>query len=66
MKRLLTAIAVSGFMLGGLSVAANAATIKILTSWNKNVWPTYVVLDSFVKNVKKLGGDKIKIRISGP
>ncbi|MBK19908.1 MAG: C4-dicarboxylate ABC transporter substrate-binding protein [Rhodospirillaceae bacterium] len=66
MKRMLTGIAVAGMMLGGLSVAANAATIKILASWNKNVWPTYVVLDAFVKNVKKLGGDKIKIRISGP
>ncbi len=66
MKRLLTGVAVAGMVIGGLSVAANAATIKILASWNKNVWPTYVVLDSFVKNVKKLGGDKIKIRISGP
>ena len=66
MKRLLTGIAAASLMLTALSLTANAATIKILTSWNKNVWPTYVVLDAFVKNVKKIGGDKIKMRISGP
>ena len=65
-KRLLTGIAAASLMLTALSLTANAATIKILTSWNKNVWPTYVVLDAFVKNVKKIGGDKIKMRISGP
>jgi len=59
MKRLLTGAAVAGMVLGGLSITANAASLKVLTSWNKNVWPTYVVLDSFVKNVKKLGGNKI-------
>ena len=66
MKRLLTGIAAASMMLTALSLTASAATIKILTSWNKNVWPTYVVLDAFVKNVKKIGGDKIKMRISGP
>lgn len=66
MKRLLTGVAAASMMLTALSVTTNAATIKILTSWNKNVWPTYVVLDAFVKNVKKIGGDKIKMRISGP
>jgi len=65
-KRLLTGVAAASMMLTALSVTTNAATIKILTSWNKNVWPTYVVLDAFVKNVKKIGGDKIKMRISGP
>ena len=51
-KRLLTGIAAASLMLTALSLTANAATIKILTSWNKNVWPTYVVLYAFVKNVK--------------
>ena len=46
--------------------SASAADLKLLTSWNKNIWPTYVVLDRFVKNTKTIGGDKIKIRISGP
>ncbi len=66
MKRIITGFVTAGMMLTALSLTANAATIKVLTSWNKNVWPTYVVLDTFVKNVKKIGGDKIKIRISGP
>jgi TRAP-type mannitol/chloroaromatic compound transport system substrate-binding protein len=48
------------------SAGASAANLKILTSWNKNIWPTYVVLDTFVKNISKIGGDKIKVRISGP
>jgi TRAP-type C4-dicarboxylate transport system substrate-binding protein len=48
------------------SSSASAAELKILTSWNKNIWPTYVVLDTFVKNIAKIGGDKIKVRISGP
>ncbi|MGB0632576.1 MAG: hypothetical protein ACPGRZ_17950, partial [Alphaproteobacteria bacterium] len=48
------------------ATAASAADLKILASWNKNIWPTYVVLDTFVKNVAKVGGDKIKVRISGP
>ena len=47
-------------------MSASAADLKILTSWNKNIWPTYVVLDTFVKNIAKIGGDKIKVRISGP
>lgn len=48
------------------SASASAAELKILASWNKNIWPTYVVLDTFVKNIAKIGGDKIKVRISGP
>jgi TRAP-type mannitol/chloroaromatic compound transport system substrate-binding protein len=56
---------VAGLMLA-FSVSASAAELKILTSWNKNIWPTYVVLDTFVKNIASIGGDKIKIRISGP
>ena len=48
------------------ATTASAAELKILTSWNKNIWPTYVVLDTFVKNIAKIGGDKIKVRISGP
>ena len=53
MKRLLTGAAVAGLLLSGLTISANAATLKVLTSWNKTVWPTYVVLDKFIKNVKK-------------
>ena len=60
----LLAGAVGLLLIAGTS--ASATDLKLLTSWNKNVWPTYVVLDRFVKNVKKFGGDQIKIRISGP
>ncbi len=61
---LLFAGAASLLLVAGTS--ATAADLKILTSWNKNIWPTYVVLDTFVKNVADIGGDKIKTRISGP
>lgn len=47
-------------------VSPNAATLKLLSSWNKNNWPTYAVLDRYVKNVEKIGGGKVKIIISGP
>ncbi|MBB42376.1 MAG: C4-dicarboxylate ABC transporter substrate-binding protein [Rhodospirillaceae bacterium] len=43
-----------------------ATELKVLSSWNKNIWPTYVVLDTFVKNVEKIGGGKVKLKISGP
>jgi TRAP-type mannitol/chloroaromatic compound transport system substrate-binding protein len=48
------------------ATTVSAADLKILSSWNKNIWPTYIVLDTFVKNVAKIGGDKVKVRISGP
>ena len=66
MKKLTVALAgLAGFMLIAAS-SASSANLKLLTSWNKNIWPTYVVLDRFLKNVNKIGGDKIKIKISGP
>ena len=45
---------------------AISTELKVLSSWNKNIWPTYVVLDTFAKNVQKIGGGKVKLRISGP
>ena len=64
MKKLTVALAgLAGFMLIAAS-SASSANLKLLTSWNKNIWPTYVVLDRFLKNVNKIGGDKIKIKIS--
>lgn len=63
MKRLLWATAT----VGGLAFAsgASATEIKLLTSWNEDNWPTYAVLDQFVKNVDAIGGGKVKINISG-
>ena len=66
MKKFTVALAgLASFMLIAAS-SASSANLKLLTSWNKNIWPTYVVLDRFLKNVNKIGGDKIKIKISGP
>ena len=48
------------------ATVASSANLKVLSSWNKNIWPTYIVLDTFVENVQKIGGDAIKLRISGP
>lgn len=64
LRSVLTSVLAAGVMMTATSVSA--AELKILASWNKNIWPTYVVLDTFVKNVAKIGGDKIKVRISGP
>ncbi len=53
-----------------LAVAAvgtvQAANLKLLTSWNKNNWPTYAVLQQYLDNVKAIGGDTVKISVQGP
>lgn len=64
MKSILASVLTTGVMM--TATTGWAAELKILASWNKNIWPTYVVLDTFVKNIAKIGGDKIKVRISGP
>jgi TRAP-type mannitol/chloroaromatic compound transport system substrate-binding protein len=66
MKKLGVTISSAAALMLVIGSSASAAELKILTSWNKNIWPTYVVLDTFVKNIAKIGGDKIKVRISGP
>jgi len=63
-RALLASIVTTGVLMTATTVSA--ADLKILASWNKNIWPTYIVLDTFVKNVAKIGGDKVKVRISGP
>ena len=40
--------------------SANAASVKLLTSWNKNLWPSYAPLELYVKNVAKIGGGEFK------
>lgn len=47
-------------------VASADANLKLLSSWNKSNWPTYVVVDEFQKRVHKASNNKIKITISGP
>ena len=55
MKRLLigagTAIALTATSVG----MSSATNLKLLTSWNKDNWPTYAVLDQFHKNVEASG-----------
>ena len=54
----------------GLAVAASAplasadaANLRLLTSWNRDNWPTYAVLEQYVKNVHADG--EVKVGISG-
>ena len=63
LRSVLTSALAAGVMMTATSVSA--ANLKVLASWNKNIWPTYVVLDTFVKNVAKVGGDKVNLRILG-
>ena len=66
MKRLwipaLAGVALAAASVGGVQ----AATLKLLTSWNKNNWPTYAVLQQYLDNVVEIGGDTVKINVSGP
>lgn len=62
----------SAALLGGLlgavaSVApTEAAELKLLSSFNVTQKPTYAVLERYLENVGKIGGDAVKITISGP
>lgn len=66
MKRLWTPL-VAGI---ALSVAAigtvEAASLKLLSSWNKQNWPSYAVLQQYLDNVVEIGGSTVKISVSGP
>lgn len=64
MRSFIASAVSAGVLMAATSVSA--AELKVLASWNKNIWPTYVVLDTFQKNVAKIGGDKVTLRISGP
>ena len=63
MKRLFCATAAAGCL--AFASGASGADLKLLTSWNEDNWPTYAVLDQFVKNVAAVGGGEVKINISG-
>lgn len=65
MKKLLRMAAVAALAASPLASANAAETIRLLTSWNKDNWPTYAVLMEFVKNVDAIGKGEVKIRISG-
>ena len=65
MNRILTAAVVSAALAGVSFTSASATTIRLLTSWNQDNWPTYAVLDQFAKNVEMIGGGKVKLNIVG-
>ena len=65
MKKFLLCAAAAMALSAASAVTASAETIRLLTSWNKNNWPTYAVLEQYVKNVNAIGGGKVKINISG-
>ena len=50
----------------GTAAPADAAQLKLLSSFNSTQKPTYAVLERYLQNVAKIGGDTIKITISGP
>ncbi len=50
----------------GTAASADAAELKLLSSFNSTQKPTYAVLERYLSNVATIGGDSIKITISGP
>ncbi|MDF1792691.1 MAG: TRAP transporter substrate-binding protein DctP [Thalassobaculaceae bacterium] len=45
---------------------AESAELKLLSSFNSTQKPTYAVLERYLENVANIGGDAVKITISGP
>ncbi len=65
MKKLVIGAIIGAVGLGAPLASADAANLRLLTSWNRDNWPTYAVLDNFVKNVSAIGGGKVSISITG-
>ena len=66
MKRTWTSLLAGAALAVATVGAVEAASLKLLTSWNKNNWPTYAVLQQYLDNVKAIGGDTVKIGVQGP
>ena len=66
MKKMWTSLLAGAALAVATAGVVEAASLKLLTSWNKNNWPTYAVLQQYLDNVKEIGGDTVKISISGP
>ncbi len=66
MKRFGTSLLAGIALAVAAAGAVEAASLKLLTSWNKNNWPTYAVLQQYLDNVEAIGGDAVKISVSGP
>lgn len=59
-------MAIAAAALLGASWQASAAELSLLSSFNSTQKPTYAVLERYLENVEKIGGDAIKVTISGP
>ena len=66
MKRVWTPLLAGLALAAAAAGAVEAASLKLLTSWNRNNWPTYAVLEQYLNNVTAIGGDKVKISVAGP
>lgn len=65
MKRFLVTGATAAALAFSAATSAISADLKLLTSWNKDNWPTYAVLDMFEKKIGEIGKGSVKLSISG-
>ena len=65
MKKLVMSAIIGVVGLGAPLASADAANLRLLTSWNRDNWPTFAVLDQYVKNVNSIGGGKVSISLTG-
>ena len=49
-----------------LPTMAQAIELRLLSSFNATQRPTYAVSEQYLANVKKIGGDTVTVKISGP
>lgn len=66
MKKLFIGMAASATVALAPVIASADADLRLLSSWDKSNWPTYVVAEEFQKRVHKISNDKVKISIVGP
>ncbi len=65
MKQTLTITVAAAALASFITGSAAATDLKLLSSWNKDNWPTYAALDLFLKKVQAIGKGKVKISVSG-
>ena len=65
MKRFYTLVVIVTVALGAPLASSQAAKLKLLTSWNRDNWPTYALLEQYVKNVHAIGAGKVEISLFG-
>ena len=65
MKRFYMLAVIGTVALGAPLASSQAANLKLLTSWNRDNWPTYAVLEQYVKNVDAIGAGSVKIALTG-